>query len=215
MLLSLTNPDVYATMISRARARACRRVGAGARDRAPICRSVSPPSLPFFTASSLPPSLSLSLPLPRSFRLSLSLSISFAYSLSCASVERYRVPLRGLVGVRVGGSRSRARIAGGRAMRGGRARTEPSDGAPRSFMNGPRRLSHIWKRRVDCQPIPALRSPINARLCPCRVYSRPRMCGRTHAPLPPPRGLHVVTASHCSQASLPPPRRPSRAPTFP
>lgn len=78
--------------------------------------------------------------------------------------------------MRVGGSRSRARIVGGRAMRGGRARTEPSDGAPRSFMNGPRRLSHIWKRRVDCQPIPALRSPINARLSACRVYSRPRMC---------------------------------------
>lgn len=197
-------------MISRARARACRRVGAGARDRAPICRPVSPPSLPFFAASSLPPSLSLS----SSLSLFPSLSLSPSYSLSCASVERYRVPLRGL-GVRVGGSRSRARIAGGRAMRGGRARTEPSDGAPRSFMNGPRRLSHIWKRRVDCQPIPALRSPINARLCPCRVYSRPRMCIRTHAPLPPPRGLHVVTASHCSQASLPPPRHPSRAPTFP
>lgn len=32
-------------------------------------------------------------------------------------------------------------------MRGGRAPTEPRRGAPRSFMNGPRRLSHIWKRR--------------------------------------------------------------------
>lgn len=186
--------------------RRCRR----ARPRAYLSSRES--SVPSFLRRLLAPSLSFSLFL--ALALSVSLSISFAYSLSCASVERYRVPLRGL-GVRVGGSRSRARIAGGRAMRGGRARTEPSDGAPRSFMNGPRRLSHIWKRRVDCQPIPALRSPINARLCPCRVYSRPRMCIRTHAPLPPPRGLHVVTASHCSQASLPPPRHSSRAPTFP
>lgn len=210
MLLSLANPDVYATMISRARARVSSRRCRRARPRAYLSSRES--SVPSFLRRLLAPSLSFSLFL--ALALSVSLSISFAYSLSCASVERYRVPLRGL-GVRVGGSRSRARIAGGRAMRGGRARTEPSDGAPRSFMNGPRRLSHIWKRRVDCQPIPALRSPINARLCPCRVYSRPRMCIRTHAPLPPPRGLHVVTASHCSQASLPPPRHPSRAPTFP
>lgn len=100
-------------------------------------------------------------------------------------------------------------------MRGGRARTEPSGGAPCSFMNGPRRLSHIWKRRVDCQPIPALRFPINARLCESCVYSRVHMCIRTHAPLPLLRGQHVVTARHCSRASLSPPGHPSRAPTFP
>lgn len=150
--------------------RRCRR----ARPRAYLSSRES--SVPFFLRRLLAPSLSFSLFL--ALALSVSLSISFAYSLSCASVERYRVPLRGL-GVRVGGSRSRARIAGGRAMRGGRARTEPSDGAPRSFMNGPRRLSHIWKRRVDCQPIPALRSPINARLCPCRVIAG-RVCVYVH-----------------------------------
>lgn len=91
----------------------------------------------------------------------------------------------------VGGMRAREEadrasgIVERRAMRGGRARTEPSGGAPRSFMNGPRRLSHIWKRRVDRQPIPALWSPINAPLCSTRVHGGAAVCGRTHAPLTP------------------------------
>lgn len=60
-------------------------------------------------------------------------------------------------------------------MRGGRARTEPSGGAPRSFMNGPPRLSHIWKRRVDRQPIPARRSSVYARVCAPYVFIRMRV----------------------------------------
>lgn len=51
-------------------------------------------------------------------------------------------------------------------MRGGRARTELSGGAPRSFMNGPRRLSHIWKRRAVASQS-SLSVPIYTRVCIC------------------------------------------------
>ena len=188
------------------------RVGAGARARPRAYLSFRLSSVPFF-----PPSLSLSLStfFSRLF-VTPGVRLLLAPSSDLSFVSRWTCYLPARLGVRVlDGSRSRARIIRGRAMRGGRARTEPSDGAPRSFMNGPRTLSHIWKRRVDCQPIPALRSPINARLSAYRVCTVARVCRRTHAPLPPPRHQHVVTASHCSQASPSPPRRPSRAPTFP
>ena len=57
-------------------------------------------------------------------------------------------------------------VVKGRAMRGGRARTEPSDGAPRSFMNGPPRLSHIWKRGVEtASQSPPGRTTVYARVC--------------------------------------------------
>lgn len=127
-------------------------------------------SLSFFPSSSR--SLVFFLSIHLSF-LSSSLSLSFSiyiYTLffflcKLSFVVRCMFQPRECIG-------SCTAIVKGRAMRGGRARTEPSGGAPRSFMNGPPRLSHIWKRRVDRQPIPANPgAPTSTHACVRRASS--------------------------------------------
>lgn len=127
------------------------------------------------------PILSLSLSLPFSLSLSLSIHLFVLVSPSVysflslsLSLVLYKSPSLGIRFDRecIG---SCTVIVKGRAMRGGRARTEPSGGAPRSFMNGPPRLSHIWKRRVDRQPIPARRSSVYARVCAPYVFIHMRV----------------------------------------